>query len=698
MTIDPRDLRTLLVRVTLITLVVRAAPMLGTDLGPGEVAAALGLGPDGMSSEPLALGWRSWTLGTGGTAFLARLPALLADLTLPLLAVGYARAAGWGAIPGLLAGLMLAVAPLGIESGFRAGGASLLAALALGGLVLLRTALRDGDPLRAAASAGLIAAGGFLAPPVLLLVPGGLYLAARSVMLPSVKWTAMTAWTAALAVLGVRAAMGLGLTPTPNRVAAWLTDPALAAQPSGWHEVPLGEAVAQAFAALLPSGPWGTLAAQTEIVAAPVWVMALAGVLAVLAVAGIARGVVRPDPPPEPKVIASPLRARTVPQDQGGMATDADTDSADTEGTESQGQGGWRTLGVLGVPLPRELGDRDWLPLLLPVLGAVAWVAVAAAYGVPDGVGEALAAARPAAALLLGLGLVAFVLPRQGSRATVATVAEAGLASRRLRRSHLGLGAVALAIFGLGAVHLLQHVRSPDRMAAQKVARFAAESLDPESAVLGLGLRALPVAVLLDARLDGLRMRLSPPTVPDATAHLVELLRKKPTRIVLIGDRDALGDTGTGTPVRPTMAAVRTSLHETLQINGLHPIDDSHRFLGGTAVVAYALEDTGLSDPATIRPQLAPAPAPAPAPVPVPVPVPVPAPVPVPVPVPVPAPVPVPVPVPAPVPAPAPAQSGGAAQAWPRPPILYFSALVPAPATETATAPALGTTSASGAS
>ncbi|MSP93515.1 MAG: hypothetical protein EXR79_17275 [Myxococcales bacterium] len=612
MTIDPRGLRTLLIRVTVITLAVRAAPMLGTDLGPGEVAAALGLGADGLSAEPLALGWRGWTLETGGTAFLARLPALVADLALPLLAVGYARAAGWGAIAGLLGGLVLAVAPLGIDSGFRAGGASLLAALALGGLVLLRTALRDGDPLRAMASGGLIAAGGFLAPPVLLLVPGGLYLAARSVAIPAVRWTGLVAWAAALAVLGVRAALGLGFVPAPNRVSAWLTDPALAAQPSGWHEISAYDAAIQAVAALLPSGPWGTLSAQLDIAAAPLWALGLAVMLVVLAVLGIARGVVWPDPPPLAKVIESPLRARN---DHTAPATVADTIGDDTaEVIDPQGQGGWRTLSVLSVPLPRELGDRDWLPLLLPVLGAVAWVALAAVNDVADGVNEALAAARPAAALLLGVGLAAFVLPRTGSKSAQGTATATGPEPISLRRSHLGLGAVALAVFGLGAVHLLQHVRSPDRMAARKVARFASESFDPSTAVLGLGPRALPVAVLLDARLDGPRLRLSPPTVPDATAHLVELLRKRPTRVVLIGDRDALGDTGTGNPARPTMAAVRASLDETLQINGLHPVDDSHRFLGGTAVVAYAREDTELSDPAIIRPQLAPVPVPVSAP------------------------------------------------------------------------------------
>ena len=102
----------------------------------------------------------------------------------------------------------------------------------------------------------------------------------------------------------------------------------------------------------------------------------------------------------------------------------------------------------------------------------------------------------------------------------------------------------------------------------------------------------------------------------------MELLRKKPYSVVLVGDRDALGDTGTGIAIRRDMAAVRDMLDATLQVNGLHPVEDSHRFLGATAVVAYQREETGLSDPATIRPQLAPAPAPAPVPASVPAPAP----------------------------------------------------------------------------
>ena len=50
------------------------------------------------------------------------------------------------------------------------------------------------------------------------------------------------------------------------------------------------------------------------------------------------------------------------------------------------------------------------MPLLLVVLGAAGWVAWAAHQGDPRGVTEALALARPCAALMLGVGLTGFAM------------------------------------------------------------------------------------------------------------------------------------------------------------------------------------------------------------------------------------------------------------------------------------------------
>lgn len=586
MTIDPKDLRTLLLRVTLVTLAVRIVPLLSNDLGPTEAAAAMGLGADGLSAEWTAIMARGWLHASGGLGLLARLPALLCDLALPVLAVMFARAAGWGAICGLLAGLVLAIAPLGVEAGHRLDGGAVWALIALAALVLLRRGLKDGDLRRILLSAALLLVGGLFAAPVLVVVPAGLYLVARTVSVGQYKTAAWVGWLAApLLALALRYATMGYLVPEADAASRWLVLPHHAGEPSGWATVGAMPALLQGLLAVLPGGPQGQLAAQLGILPAPLWAVAVGGALTLLALAGLVRGQVHADPVSVAPVVKTPLRSPFAvveePADQGG-AGQAD---------------GWRTLGVALAPSVRDLGDRDIVPLLLGILGAVAYVAQAGARGVPDGLQPALAVGRICAALLLGVGLTALAMPRRAATESENVV--------RRRHFNFGLGAVALLVFGLGAAHLMAVARSPDRIAPRKVAQRARETLDEKGALLALGPRGLPVVFLLDPLGDWPLVRATSLDFPHAISNLTYLLTKYPKSVVMAGDRDILVDPGQDSRPDAELVTLGKTLDESLQLSGMHPLFDLAGVLGGTAIMRYSREAPTLS-PETIRPQLGP--------------------------------------------------------------------------------------------
>ncbi len=586
MTIDPKDLRTLLLRVTLVTLAVRIVPLLSNDLGPTEAAAAMGLGVDGLSAEWTAILARGWLHASGGLGLVARLPALLCDLALPVLAVLFARAAGWGAICGLLAGLVLAIAPLGVEAGHRLDGGAAWALIALTALVFLRRGLQDGDTRRVLLSAGLLFVGGLFASPLLVVVPAGLYLAARTISVGPHKTAALAGWLAApLLALALRYVTMGYLVPEADAAARWLVLPNQAGEPSGWSTVGAMPALLQGVLAVLPSGPRGQLAAQLGILPAPVWAIAVGSALTLLALAGFVRGQVRADPAAAPPVEKTPLRspfAVVEPPDERNGAGQAD---------------GWRTLGVALPTTARDLGDRDIIPLLLGILGAAIYVAQAGARGVPDGLQPALAVGRVCAALLLGVGLTALAMPRRAATESENVV--------RRRHFNFGLGAVALVIFGLGAAHLMAVARSPDRIAARKVAQRARETLHDKGALLALGPRGVPVAFLLDPLGDWPLVRVSALDFPHAISNLTFLLTKHPKSLVMAGDRDVLVDPGADNRPDGELVALGKTLDESLQLSGFHPLVDLAGVLGGTAIVRYSRESPSLS-PETIRPQLGP--------------------------------------------------------------------------------------------
>ncbi|MSP90726.1 MAG: hypothetical protein EXR79_02790 [Myxococcales bacterium] len=585
MTIDPRDLRTLLLRITLITFAVRAVALIAVDVTPNEAGLALWPGVPTPELVPRLLA--GWLTAVGGVGFLLRLPALLSDIALPVLAVAYAQAAGWGSVAGLLAGLVLAMAPFGIEAGHRIDLAAWVSTGGLAALWLQRVGLRDGDRPRLLGSAGALLAVGWLAPPALLVVPAGLWQGWRAVALPATRAVAIGSWVAAtVAVLAARVACVGWLAPEASPAARWLLDPALAADASGWGVALAGDAAgaaaaaAGALAALLPGGTFGVLARQLDMLAVPAWSIGLGALLALLAAWGLWRGIVRPDPRPVTQADHAPLGATA------GGAGQADR---------------WHTLGVGPVSAqPRTLGDRDVVPHVLVVAGSLAYVAQAAWRGPADGLAEALAAARPAAALLVGVGLAGFFTARWG---------RAGAADAAHRRAFVwSLALVAAIVFALGAAHLLAHTNAPERMAARKVTRFAREQAGDTGAILTLGRHGLAIALLLDPwRLDR-RVAVTSLAPQQATARLDRLLATNPALLVLAGDRDALVVTPAGPPASIDLAALRTFLDVRLRAAGYEPVEDSQRYLGPTAVIAYARE--AVRDPRSIRPQLMPGVAP----------------------------------------------------------------------------------------
>lgn len=586
MTIDPKDLRTLLLRVTFVTFAVRLVPLLKNDPGPMEAATALGLGLDGPSGEWSAHLMHGWLHASGGLGVVARVPALLCDLALPVLAVVFARAAGWGAICGLLAGLVFAIAPLGTEAGYRLDGGAPWALLALGSLVLLRRGLTDADVRPVVASAILLTIAGFLGSPVLVLVPVGLYLAVRTVSVGPHRTAALAGWTLApIVALASRYATFGYLVPEPDAAAHWLTTPHLAGEPSGWATIGTMPAFLQGILAPQPGGPFGALAAQLGIVPAPPWALAVGALLTVAAIVGTVRGQVRADPPPPPKREPNPLRSP--------LSIVKPTDS--TQDPEDSLEG-WQTLGVALPVTARTLGDRDVVPLLLGIFGSALYVAQAGARGIPDGLQAALAVGRVCTALLLGVGLTALAMPKRAQTESGNIIAR--------RHFNLGLGAVALLVFALGAVHLMAVANSPDRLAARKVAQHAREALDEKGALLAIGPRGLAVAFLLDPLGEYPLIRATSLDPAHAVSDLTALLVKHPKTVQIAGDRDVLVDPGQGQPDAELVTLGRT-LDESLQLSGLHPVFDAAGVLGGTAGVRYSREVQEPS-PETIRPQLGP--------------------------------------------------------------------------------------------
>ncbi len=557
MTIDPKDLRTLLIRVTAVTLAVRLVPLIGQDLGVHEAALVLGLGDAGH--EPWTQATRGMLLAGGGFSAFARLIPLLCEIATPALAVAFARAAGWGAIPGLLAGLLLAMGPLGLDMGERADGVAFVTMAALAALALLRAGLRDGDARKTGLSALPVLLAGSLAPSLLLLVPGALYLSARAVTGDAPKRAGLAAWLLATGgVVGIRLGVVGTLLPHAPLTAAWWLGTATM-DPSGWADTPPWQAAAQALGAVLPTGTQGALARQLDLQQTSLPALVIGGGLLLTALAGLWRGRVRPDP------IALPASEQT----------------------------GWQTLGV-HVSVPRDLGDRDIAPLVLPlalVLGFAAW---SAWRGQVDGLTDALAVGRACAVLLVGVGLSARAMPRSQTES-----ASTG------RRAAWQLAITAVLVFGIGASHLLAQTQAADRQSARKVARFARESLGQKGAMLALGGRGVPVLFLLDPYLHEKRLAWSSLDPAEALEKLTTLLVQNPDAVVLVGDRDALGPTDENSQPREELESVWHFLLPTLTASGWQQVEDSHRFLGHTAVLTFVRQAAP-----QIRPQLAPGQAP----------------------------------------------------------------------------------------
>ncbi len=576
MNIAAEDLRRLVVRVAVVTLALRAVSMFSVDPMAREVARMLPPAEVGAAVE----GAHAWTLGWAtvmqGLAPTTRLPAVLADVALVLLCVAYARGAGWGTIAGLLAAAVAAMAPLGLGLGWRAD-ANPAPVLVMLALWQLRLGLRRGELRRCLLATLPLVPAVWLTPASLVVLPGMLWLATRSVTLSEVRLGAGVAATVASAA-GLLARLLQPGELLPLAEPQWNL---LGSAPVGSGD-PL-EAIVAAAGALSVSGPSGSLAAAAELAPAPMWRAVVGTLLWLVAALGYHRGLVRED----------------VPQATPGAPA---------------GLGGFRTLGVAVAAAPRRLGERDALPLLLPGLLALAWVAVGAGDGplataARAGAVDAIAVARAPMALLLGAGLAAFGLrpallqqgdERAGGRAAV-----------------VRLVALTLVVFGVGGAALVDDATAISNTAPRKVARQVAE----EMALRGQALLVGPAGLRLRWKLAGggpsNRIALLPTRDGDAqpaesqdeavgsrTAWgraLSVALSAKPPTLVIAGDLAAVG--GEGSP--PTAIA---ALEETLRAAGYEPRQDGHWLYADLAVRSY--ERGGRADRATVRPQLAPGVAP----------------------------------------------------------------------------------------
>ena len=573
MTIHPRDLPRLLIRVTLVAFAVRAVPLFSVDLDGLEVGAAHGLAaPDAAFPRALLPSYAFAEL-VGRNDALSRFVALLSDCALPGLAVVYTRAAGWGALPGLLAGTLLAMGPLGIDAGARADGLAWLPLLLLGALGLLRLGLRDGKAALVGASLLPLGALGWLTPSALAVVPGGLLLGLRSVTGPAPKWTALVGWplVAAVAVLaGGGFDLATALDPGETLTASWqhggagLTDGGLL--PGGL------DAFGAAWAAWGPAGTTPGWAAAFGGRALPWWTHAVTVLLGLVALYGWFFGEVQPDP--------RPARSGGSHRDEGAAGRD-----------------GWQTLGVVQM-MPRLVGERDWSPLVLVGVGSAVWVALACTLWQGHGAREALALGRPAAALALGLGWAAAGRPR-----SLDAAADPGLATRRFAGS---TALVALAVFGLGSLHLYTGAADPGRSAARKVAHFAAEHVSVDDHAVCVGVPGAAVLQRLDPWGKTGRVHLVAPTVDAVSAALDEAVapRGKPKlrAVALVGSQAAIDDGAllAGGPQTALLGLVEARLGQ----DGFALDPDTHRALGGTAVAVFERRDP--LDRGTVRPQLAP--------------------------------------------------------------------------------------------
>ena len=260
MTIDPRQLRRLLIRVCAVTLAMRAVSMFSVDVSAAEAATLLGLTPDGEPGSLISALMAGWGAMAAGIRGVVRAPMVVCDVVLVLLALAWTRISGWGSLAGLLTGMVLAMTPFGLDEGWRADGTALISVLALLPLVWLRLGLRDGAMLHIALSALALALGALLSPMVLLVLPVGLLLGARTVTGAGGRIAALVGWPlAAIAALAIRH-MWLGdAGPQLSLAGAWLADGALN---GGRHSVAQspGMAFAEGLAALSAGGPTGGLA------------------------------------------------------------------------------------------------------------------------------------------------------------------------------------------------------------------------------------------------------------------------------------------------------------------------------------------------------------------------------------------------------------------------------------------------------
>ena len=568
MQIPPRDQRRLLYRVCAVLIAMRAVSIFTIDLNATEVAAAWGLVPDGVHMPGLARLTSAWKGVAGHIAGVLRLPSIAADLATVLVTIAYARLNGWGSLAGLMAGFMLAMAPFGLDEGWRGDGTPLISLGAVGALLLARKALKLGTIGPAIGSGAVIAAMTACSPVTAMLLPAGLYAAVRSVTGPAPRYAVIGGWLGGFVVgIGARAAVGIPLGPGMTLAQHWLADPSLngagGALPGGAVEGGLA-----AFAALSPGGPEHGFSRFLQVLPAPQWRVWTGAALWPLAVVGLARG----------QVIADPVVPSGAAASSAGGAGAVD---------------GWRSLGVAAPTSPRVLGERDWGPLAIGLLLCCGWVAWASAAASPAGIAEALAIGRPLACLLLGLGLTAFSGMRWGPE------------ELRRRRFVAIIVGVTLLQFAIGGHHVLSTTAADERMAPGKIARFV-HGETRAAKVVALGPAGLAVAYKMDPYRTTGHVALAS-IEPAATGKAVaSVLAAGPSFIVLTGDKEAIEDNAFDPAATASAQAARGAgwlAHKELAAADFEVIEDGARFLSWFSVRVYSKQDRGARQ---VKPQLQP--------------------------------------------------------------------------------------------
>jgi len=499
----------LLVRVLLLTLLLRAIPALTDDFAPREAASALGLGCDGHARGPLCLVEGSAEKRVGRSALPMRVLSVVADASHVVAVFGIAGAAGWGESAALLVALFAALLPVGITIGARYGLAAFVGAAGAWALLAARRALERGMPGWAALAGLLLGVATLLHPAALAVLLAVLVIYAHPVVDPRVRLvgSASGALAAVLAVFG-RFALLPDLLSTAGPVDLVRAD--LIWGPDLPDSAAVAELVVSSLWGAGPAGPLSPSARWSDQFS--LGPAAWAGLLVWVFVAwGLLRGRVTPASPAASLGVA-PAALEISP---------VDPDEADGDAPASRCAGpALAARFQIFAPgpahaRPRRVGPRDYLPALLLVALPLTWSAAELGLRGATDLDPALALARAGMALLLGLGI-------------------AGLAGRYEGRGRTALLGLTTFVVIFCAAHLFGASRSTGRVVASRVASGMLNSAAGSQALLALGPRAPSVVWAFRELRRDVAWRIAANSPISLINELDALLAAEPTQLVVV--------------------------------------------------------------------------------------------------------------------------------------------------------------------